>query len=224
TFYHAGGKVVWDLTCLNEAAVPARVTTWQELDRPVSPYFLWEAIGPLKFSDQTFVVLSLNSLSGTENCRWRISGKEYSGSSLKVRVPPEKKLPVSLTVVDHQGQPLTLEKQLLLPQEKPEEIKVEMKDIPRPSFAYPREQVLISHQLSSMTAVPLPLEITADGKQEEVLLLPREENSRMLHHCLSLPGERKPFSVQVCLAGLKLLERKFLFLPLTEAAGVTCQG
>lgn len=224
TFYHDKGRVIWDTSSINEIPVPATITDWQELNRPVSPYFVEEILGPFKFASESFFILSLNSFSGTKDCQWIICGKKYSGASIRLRVPAEKKIPVILSVTDDAGQAVSYNREILLPSEKPEEIKLEIKNVPHPCFGYPGETLLLSHQLSSLTSLPLPLKIIFDGQQQQITLLPRLENAVMLHHTFALPEEKKTTTINVKLEDLNLLVSAYLFLPLPEVSNISCAG
>ncbi|GEM_PF-4217451 len=224
TFYHDKGRVIWDASSINEVPVPAKITDWQELNQPVSPYFVEEILGPFKFAGESFFILSLNSFSGTKDCQWIISGKRYSGVSIRLRVPVEKKIPVLLTVTDNTGQPVSYNREILLPSEQPEEIKVEIKNAPHACFGYPGETLLISQQLSSLTSLPLPLKIIFDGQEQEIALLPRLENAVMLHHNFVVPEGKKTTTINVKLEDLNLLVAPYLFLPLSEVSNISCTG
>ncbi|MCM8769750.1 MAG: hypothetical protein NC911_08825 [Candidatus Omnitrophica bacterium] len=224
TFYHARGNVVWDLTAINEIPVPAQITSWEELGQAMSPYFLAETSGPFKFGEDSFAIIHLRSLNHIQNCLWTIEGKQYSGSELTLRLTPGKNVVISLKVTEELGQGLEYVRELSLPEGKPEEIKLELETILHPTFVYPGQPVLISHRLSSLTALPLPLSISVGGKKEEIILLPRPENTQIFHHQFTSPDQKHPFSFQVNLADLNLDEKQLVFLPLAECQNLTAEG
>jgi len=226
-FYHAGGRVWWDYTCVGNPALETKVLSWKKEGKNISAFFETEKFGPFEFSKNNFNLLFLNADASlnADSFEWVIGEKKYSGNPILEQFDEKTtSVPVKLICKNSkQKNSDTFSETIIFQKGKPEEVNLFLRILPHKNLINTGEQFYIPVRVGSLMSTPVPVEFSIDGRKEFLVVLPGKENSKIINLFFN-PVKPEVHDISMKMADILIEQKKVVFLNVDEIGEKNLDG
>ncbi|MGC8804369.1 MAG: hypothetical protein ACP5QD_00315 [Candidatus Ratteibacteria bacterium] len=214
-FYHADGRVFWDYTTIGNPPLEANILQWNQGNKKTNAFFDYEIFGPFTFSEKVFNLALLNASAsfGADTFEWLIEGKKYSKDKILKKFDNKYNTYIMLTskgTVSKQSDAFS--ETIIFQKKSPEQLNLFLEILPHKNLINQGERFFVPVRLGSLMSGVVPIELSIDGHNHLLKLLPGRENSEITNVFFS-PEATENHDIELKLDDLVIAKKRLYFVP-----------